>query len=1048
MEAALTGILKGKVLDADGKPVIGASVLVVGTNRGTYVKDANGSFTIVNIDGGTYTVKVTYMGYPPYEMRGVRISADNTTEISVVLQEEKGISLPEVVKYANREMVNANTVGQVRKMDADEIQSISREGISAIIGMTAGVVQSGTNSYSIRGSRSEETTVKVDGISKTNKFSGGGVASGITEFDTEEIQVMTGGMGAEYGGAMGGIVNTIMKRGRTDRYEGYLRYRTDIAPLFGSQATGKKLVYDESRGAYKAVASGEGAKLQGPGQHRVAFGTGGPLPYLDGSTFYLSSNYSYRKFNGASFEIYDPWSNNLGQMPNDQNWNKNIAGRLRFKVMSGVELNLGLDYGSVNDEGSSMAWLYANDEGIVYDQKTFLPKLDANGDYITNGIPERIAKQNVSNQLSSTFFMRLNHTISNSSYYQVTVSYSNIRDEVSRRVGYEDPGYFSGFDLIYPQDQYAIEGSRMLPGSNNIIDFYEIIKKNTASADGYMLSDKTQINPLTGYIEGQGDASGTNNPWGRQQAFYTHGAGGGFSFRESKTFAIDGIFEKSISGEFNHTIRSGFDFYYYNLTRHLNQGPWDGNPFMDVYTDEWNGNLYTSDPAAWAKTSKAYNPFEGSLFVLDQIGYKGIIISPSLRFDLFNPNSDYRTMTTHFVSIKEDTGFAKASMKYQLSPRINIAYPVTERSYFSISYGMYFQMPVLSSMYDGFATVRLRGNQILGDPNMEAQRTNQYEVNYNNQLSDEFVLTVSAYYKDVYNQLGQVYVPAVPTPYFQYAVSEYGNSKGLEFTLMKRATIQDHFGFRLNYTLAQAVATSSSPGDNYMVPLDPYSNLPAFPLAEFPTAGDIRHRISNYIDFRWNNDQGPTIGGIYLIENSNINLTTTWRSGVPYTKTDLNGRAIGEIRTERSAPSWSTDMRINKQFPLKDWFGESMGNSILEFQLFVYNIFNMTSALGLYTSTNDADDPGLAFRRKLGDFSATPFYEEADFSNLNTYISTQYDNFGNRLYSKEADYDGNGVVDQDEKFRSYRDQLEQTTVQFQGNYQSPRSVFFNVFFRF
>jgi hypothetical protein len=52
------------------------------------------------------------------------------------------------------------------------------------------------------------------------------------------------------------------------------------------------------------------------------------------------------------------------------------------------------------------------------------------------------------------------------------------------------------------------------------------------------------------------------------------------------------------------------------------------------------------------------------------------------------------------------------------------------------------------------------------------------------------------------------------------------------------------------------------------------------------------------------------------------------------------------------------------------------------------------------------------------------------------------------LYSKEADYDGNGVVDQDEKFRSYRDQLEQTTVQFQGNYQSPRSVFFNVFFRF
>ncbi len=1048
MKAGQTGILKGKVIDQEGNPLVGASVRVIGTNRGTYVKNADGSFSIVNIDAGTYTVKVTMMGYPPYEMNNVVISADNITEITVKMQEEKGVQTEEIVVTASRKLVNSNTVGQVRKMNNEEIQTIAREGIAAVISLTPGVVASG-NSYSIRGSRAEETVQKVDGINKTNKFTGGGVGSSITEFDTEEIQVYTGGMGAEYGGAIGGVVNTVMKRGNTEKYEGYIRYRTDLPVLNGSQSTGKKLVYDDALSAYKAVPYGDGAKLQGPGQHRFNFGTGGPIPHLDGSTFYISSNYTYRKFNNASYEIYDPWGNNLGHLPDDQNWNKNIATRFRFAVLSGLEMTIGIDYGSVNDEGSSWSWLYANDEGWLYDMKTQQPILDANGQVKTNGIPERIAKQPVYNQFSSTFFLRINHTLSGSSYYQLTVSNSTIEEEISKRIGWEDPDYFYGFDVWYPQDNYSTSGKLLIEGqSNKIIDQYEQIKETRSTIDGYAQNDYTARNPLTGYFEGASDATGTNNPWGRQYAFYTSGNVRNFEFRKSNTWAADGLFETLWeTGKFSHTIRTGFEFYYHSLYRHYNSLPWDGNPFFDVYTDQWGGNLYTFDKEAWEKTSKPYHPIEASAFVLDQIRYKGIIISPSLRFDIFMPNSDYRTQLDRFVSITADSGFASASIKYQLSPRINIAYPITERSYLAISYGMYFQMPVLSSLYDAFATEILRGNQILGNPNMDAQRTNMYEVNYNNQITDDIALTIAAYYKDIYNQLGQVYVPAIPVPFFQYSVSEYGNSKGLEFTLYKRPTRDDHLGMRINYTLSQNVGTSSSPGENYMAPIDPYTNLAAFPLSEFPTANDIRHRVNSYIDFRWFNDQGPSIGGIYPLENFNINFTTVWSSGAPYTKTDLSGRAIGEIRTERGPSYWQTDMRLSKVFPLKDWFGESMGTTQFEVSLFVYNVFNITRAIGLYTATNDPDDQGLAFRRKVGDFSSTPFYKDADFANVSSISSVQYDNYGNRLYSKEADYDQNGIVSQQEKFTSYLEQLE-TSVQFQGNYQTPRSVFLTIFFRF
>ncbi|MFH1051654.1 MAG: carboxypeptidase regulatory-like domain-containing protein [bacterium] len=1045
LQASIYGTLKGKVVDQEGKPAIGASVRILGTARGTYVKNPDGSFTVVNIDAGKYTVKVTAVGFQDYEITDVKISADQTSEISVQLS-SKEVVTKTVVVTANRVMVNNTEIGQKRTMSGDEFATVAREGIGAVIGLTAGVVGSG-GSYSIRGSRTDETKIKIDGIDVSNQFTGVGSSGGPTEFDTEEIQVMTGGFSAEYGDAMGGIVNTVVKKGRTDRYEGYVRWRTDVDPLWGSQASGKKLVYDQAKGAFQSVNSGDGAKFQGPGQHRFAFGTGGPIPGLTNSTFYLATNYTYRKYNVPDFEIYDPIGNNLGQMPDQQSWEKNIEGRLRFAIAQGVELNLGGSIGSLNYENSSTSWLYGNDEGWIWDWQKSDWKRDDSGNPITNGIPERVAKQPVVNDFNNKLFVRINHTLSSTSYYELTFSTSSINQEISKRVGWEDPSYFSGFDLWYPQDKYQVSGSILVDGNNKIVDNYEVIKKTSLTVDGYNSYDFNQRNPLTGYIEGAGDATGTGNPYGRTQAFYQHGNSSAFELRKSNTLAANGNFTKVFEGEFRHMFRTGFDFSYFTLERHYNGLPWDGNPFFDVYTAEWGGNFYTLDPIGWEKTSKSYNPMKGSAYLLDQITYKGIIISPGLRFDMFLPSADYRTQLDQFVSITADSGFSNSSLKWQISPRINVAYPITERSNITINYGLFFQMPTLSYMYDAFSTIRLRGNQILGDPNMEAQRTNAYEASYNNQLTDELALTIAAYYKDVYNQLGQVYVPAVPVPYFQYSVSEYGNIKGLEFTLNKRPTYQDHLGLRLNYSLAQAVATSSSPGDNYMTPIDPYSELPAFPLSEFPTAGDIRHRVTFLLDLMWANNQGPAIGGIQPLENVNLNFTTTWRSGAPYTKTDLNGRAIGEIRTERGPDYWQTDFRVSKQFPLKDWFGDSWGKTAIELSLFVYNVFNLNSAISIYTSTGDADDMGLSFRKKVGDFSAEPLYKDADFANAATLQSTQYDNYGNRLYSVYADTDGNGVVSQQEKFDSYMTQLG-TNVQFQGTYQDPRSVFFTLFFWF
>ncbi len=144
-------------------------------------------------------------------------------------------------------------------------------------------------------------------------------------------------------------------------------------------------------------------------------------------------------------------------------------------------------------------------------------------------------------------------------------------------------------------------------------------------------------NKLTGYVEGNANALSTNNPYGLPNFFYNTGNTRSFQFRKGYYWQLDGAYNLSLDGGnegFRHMIRTGFELRFYNLSRHQNSLPWDGNPFYDVYTSDWGGNIYAFDDAeVYEKTSKSKKPMRASAYFQDQISYKGIIISPGLRFD-------------------------------------------------------------------------------------------------------------------------------------------------------------------------------------------------------------------------------------------------------------------------------------------------------------------------------------------------------------------------------------------------------------------------------
>jgi len=1014
--AGTYGVLTGTVSDKDGKPVVGASVLVQGTTSGAYTK-ANGRFSILKITAGQYTVKISHVSHADAFVQ-VRISADATENINVTLKpKDVKTEIVYVDANSNKPMVSKTSIGTNRNQDGKTLTNVARENVTQSVALQAGV-QSGGGGFIIRGSRATETQVRVDGLDVGDQISGGLTAgSNISNFAVEEVQVLTGAFAAEYGNAMGGIVNTVVKTGRTDKIEAILRYRTVVGALNGA--------YDN------------GLTRADPKNSSYEINVGGPLPFLTGSTFFVSSKFDYTGNNSASTQVIDPWNNNLG-IYNNPRYENSIIPRLKINVASGINLIIGGQWSLIAQEDAGWGWRYSNDHGFK------------NGDSIL--VPESRVKQGFAQSIYNNAFVRLNQVLSENSFYEFTVSTNNNTFEGGR---YADPtqttpSLFTGFNPLYPEDKFAIGPVNsqgvvtLVSGRDRLIDPYTSITAEGLAQGGFLLGNRPTRNPLTGYIEGTGDATSTINPYGLRQFFLAHGNSEGFEFRTTNFIQIDGNYNLRLeTDDASHMIKAGFETRMFTLHRHNNGLPWDANAFFDVYTDKWGGNPYVSDPAAVEKTSKPFTPITASAFVQDQVSYKGIIINAGLRFDYINSNSLARRSSVigSFIPVDfPDSFFTQATPKFQVSPRLFVSYPITDRSVFSVSYGVFYQMPQPTNMYDGFNTTRLRGNQALGDPNIDVQRTNQYQVGYNLQVNDEFAFDVTAYFKDIYNQVGVRYIPTVPDAYSEYSVGEYGSTRGVEFTLRKRPS--SNFATSLNYTLASARGTASNVGSNLNATfsVDPFTGENIFPLTEYYLSSDVTHRLIGDVTFFFMKDEGPEIFGVHPLANSSINLLGTFRTGTPYTKLNFNGIQVGEFNGERQ-PSFFNgfDLRFQRQFFMRDMLGDGVNDMSITFFADVFNVINRTVASGVFARTGNADFDGVSRNRLLGDFSSVPLFENADVNRPETIRSDQFDTFGRRLYSRDADFNKDGVNTQQEVYRSYQ-RYVQDAIAFQGNYQGPRSV--------
>ena len=209
--ADTSGKLTGKVVDQNSEPVTGANVVLVGTSIGG-VANLDGVFTVLNVPVGIYDVRVGAVGYQARLVKGVTISAGQTTTLNVTITETM-IETDEVVTVVERPLVDTRMTSAMAILSKDDIAALPVQSLNDVVSLQAGVVDG-----HFRGGRAGEVQYQVDGVSVNNPYDNSSVLQ-LDKSVLQEVQVISGTFDPEYGQAMSGVVNAVLRTGPEDSYE-------------------------------------------------------------------------------------------------------------------------------------------------------------------------------------------------------------------------------------------------------------------------------------------------------------------------------------------------------------------------------------------------------------------------------------------------------------------------------------------------------------------------------------------------------------------------------------------------------------------------------------------------------------------------------------------------------------------------------------------------------------------------------------------------------------------------------------------------------------
>ncbi len=423
------------------------------------------------------------------------------------------------------------------------------------------------------------------------------------------------------------------------------------------------------------------------------------------------------------------------------------------------------------------------------------------------------------------------------------------------------------------------------------------------------------------------------------------------------------IHENNYNPNYIGNTRSGFtegdDFYPYYSYRKTQYNSIAGDIIsqIDKYNQLKLGLEYRLNDLRWDNKQffnsqpygEKYNvePRYAAAYLQDKIELGYMVINAGIRFDYLNAAINY--WEDPITKSERET----ADPKFEVSPRFGISHPVSENTVLHFNYGFFYQVPLYTYMYTNLQADLNTGFPIVGNPDMEPEKTVAYELGLNHALSSDITMKLTTYYKDVSNLTSTRHVTYPTGAYTYYTNADYGSVKGLDLVMVKHRTSSLWAGtVNYSYMIAKGNASYATEGYyDYFTEDDP----PVWPDREYPLAFDQRHKLAVNFDLSIPHDYDLKLFGVDMPTGWGINALFNYGSGMPYTKTDNMGNRIGAPNSGRLPSYQRVDLRFIKDFGLA-----LTQSSRLSFFVEVENLFDRRNVINVYTNTGEPDDDGLA----------------------------------------------------------------------------------------
>ena len=224
MVALAQGTMKGTITDkktGEALPFVNVVVLQDGKQVHGGTTDFDGVFTIKPLAVGTYDIKVSFVGYSPYERTGIQVKATGFTVVDIQLT-SGATNLEEVIIEADKvPIIEVGSPESGQRMSAEDIQRMPGNSVDAIVAAVGGMGYSDGGTSTARGEGGMVTM--QGGVRKRTGIN-------VPKDAIAEIQVILGGTPASIGEAIGGTQIITLKPPTSQfqglvRWEGWLDYR-------------------------------------------------------------------------------------------------------------------------------------------------------------------------------------------------------------------------------------------------------------------------------------------------------------------------------------------------------------------------------------------------------------------------------------------------------------------------------------------------------------------------------------------------------------------------------------------------------------------------------------------------------------------------------------------------------------------------------------------------------------------------------------------------------------------------------------------------------